>query len=267
MTDYDGFVYEWTNIKNNKKYIGSHLGTTDDGYIGSGIYFLRSFKKSPDRFVRTILEFVKGDRATLLQREQHYLNSIPDIANNKNYYNVSPNAGGGYNHGHLTDQERTALYQNWVNASKARLASMSTEERDQLKAKKQQTWSDHIDIRQQHAEKTKLRRLQEEALKSDQEKEEFKQKMQTVYWSRSVEEIKSHHDKQSSGVKKWHQTKSAEVEQQRVSKMAATKQQLRLKYIHHPGSLLRKQIPFEEMDSWLQQGWQKGMGPKNLGKV
>jgi len=31
----EAFVYIWTNIKNNKKYIGYHKGTVDDGYICS----------------------------------------------------------------------------------------------------------------------------------------------------------------------------------------------------------------------------------------
>lgn len=36
---YYGFVYEWTNLVNGKKYIGSHAGTENDGYIGSGVAF------------------------------------------------------------------------------------------------------------------------------------------------------------------------------------------------------------------------------------
>ena len=37
--DYFGYVYKWTNIKNGKKYIGSHYGSVDDSYTGSGKYF------------------------------------------------------------------------------------------------------------------------------------------------------------------------------------------------------------------------------------
>ena len=28
-----GFVYMWVNKINNKKYVGSHIGTEDDGYM------------------------------------------------------------------------------------------------------------------------------------------------------------------------------------------------------------------------------------------
>ena len=32
ISSYDAFVYEYTNIENGKKYVGSHLGTLGDGY-------------------------------------------------------------------------------------------------------------------------------------------------------------------------------------------------------------------------------------------
>lgn len=43
-----GFVYCWTDSTNGKTYVGSHMGSTDDGYIGSGIKFLNAYKKRPD---------------------------------------------------------------------------------------------------------------------------------------------------------------------------------------------------------------------------
>ena len=32
ISSYDAFVYEYTNVENGKKYVGSHLGTVGDGY-------------------------------------------------------------------------------------------------------------------------------------------------------------------------------------------------------------------------------------------
>lgn len=51
-----GFVYLWVNRNNGKWYIGSHAGTLDDGYVGSGKVFQRAVKKHGlDVFERTIL--------------------------------------------------------------------------------------------------------------------------------------------------------------------------------------------------------------------
>jgi predicted transcriptional regulator len=74
--EYYGFVYLWENThpeaKIHKKYIGQHIGTVDDGYIGSGIIFLKKFyaKKYRGFWKRTILK---------------YCNNIDDL--NKSEYN------------------------------------------------------------------------------------------------------------------------------------------------------------------------------------
>lgn len=51
-----GFVYKWSNKVNNKWYIGSHKGSLDDGYIGSGYQFNLALKKyGIESFTREIL--------------------------------------------------------------------------------------------------------------------------------------------------------------------------------------------------------------------
>ena len=50
-----GFVYRWTDTSNGMYYIGSHKGTPDDGYIGSGTWFMRAYKSRPKSFVREVL--------------------------------------------------------------------------------------------------------------------------------------------------------------------------------------------------------------------
>ena len=91
---YDGFVYEWTNKKNGMKYLGSHVGTIDDGYTGSGKRFLNTVNKyGIEIFDREIVEYV-GEKTNIFAREQHYLDER-DCAKSKNYYNISPTAGGG----------------------------------------------------------------------------------------------------------------------------------------------------------------------------
>lgn len=63
MKDYYGFIYLWTNThpdaNKHSKYIGQHIGKTDDGYTGSGVIFLKRFKakKYQGFWKRTILQY------------------------------------------------------------------------------------------------------------------------------------------------------------------------------------------------------------------
>ena len=41
----EGFVYRWTNRTNGRWYIGSHAGTPEDGYVGSGKAFRLALRK------------------------------------------------------------------------------------------------------------------------------------------------------------------------------------------------------------------------------
>jgi len=88
-----GFVYIWTNQINNKKYIGSHYGNINDGYIGSGIYFQKAYKKYKDNFKRDILYIGNLYKEV----EEHYLNKY-NVAENKEYYNLKNNSIGGWSH-------------------------------------------------------------------------------------------------------------------------------------------------------------------------
>lgn len=64
------FVYRWDNIVTKEYYIGVHQGTPDDGYIGSGILFLRKYKSKKDQFVRIIIEtFENKEDAYNFERE------------------------------------------------------------------------------------------------------------------------------------------------------------------------------------------------------
>lgn len=90
-----GFVYLWENVENGKRYIGSHKGSADDGYIGSGVYFKRAYLKKPSNFIRTIL-YVGND---FLKVEEHFL-KLFDVSKNKGFYNLKNEAVGGWNHVH-----------------------------------------------------------------------------------------------------------------------------------------------------------------------
>jgi hypothetical protein len=93
-----GFVYLWRNIKTNKKYIGSHKGSPDDGYVGSGLLFSRAYKKNPDDFTRQIL-YIGENYRKIEARVLRLLNA----AKSKDFYNLKNDAIGGWEHAHTKE--------------------------------------------------------------------------------------------------------------------------------------------------------------------
>lgn len=92
--NYSGFIYEWINKIDGMKYLGSHKGTINDGYTGSGKRFENAKNKyGIENFERTIVEYVEKEE-DILVREQYYLDER-NCAKSPLYYNISPNAGGG----------------------------------------------------------------------------------------------------------------------------------------------------------------------------
>jgi group I intron endonuclease len=90
------FIYLTTNNVNGKKYLGSHYGKLDDGYLGSGKLFLRALNRyGAENFTREILEVV--DRDSQFEREQHYLEKY-NVVDDQQYYNLNPKAGGGFDY-------------------------------------------------------------------------------------------------------------------------------------------------------------------------
>ena len=84
-----GFVYRWTDTSNGMYYIGSHKGTPDDGYVGSGIHFKRAYEKRPSSFVREII--YKGPHYREL--EEFILEEL-DAAKDDKSYNLKNTAIG-----------------------------------------------------------------------------------------------------------------------------------------------------------------------------
>ena len=102
-----GFIYLWYDKKHKKFYLGSHLGLSNDGYIGSNYHLKCAFKSRPETFKRRILElFDDISPKELIQKEQNWLNLIkPQELTNK-YYNEKNVASGGNIVGYLSPEKR-----------------------------------------------------------------------------------------------------------------------------------------------------------------
>lgn len=101
---YIGFIYLWFDTIHKWYYIGSHKGSIDDGYIGSGKVFLKTYKLRPHTFKRKIITLIEKEENILIE-EQKWLNLIKpeelltncNIKNNTcKYYNLRKVATGGY---------------------------------------------------------------------------------------------------------------------------------------------------------------------------
>lgn len=84
-----GYIYETTNLINNKKYIGKHIHDSfDTNYYGSGVALKRALNKYGKENFKTIILEEINDLDILSNRETYWIehyNAVKD----KNYYNNS----------------------------------------------------------------------------------------------------------------------------------------------------------------------------------
>lgn len=98
---FSGFIYRWTNLINDKKYIGQHFGDLDDGYVGSGVTFKRAVKKYKiENFSREILEFFELVSPAELDQAEKYWITYYDAVNSPEYYNLTEGGKGTKGHKH-----------------------------------------------------------------------------------------------------------------------------------------------------------------------
>jgi len=88
ISSYDAFVYEYTNIENGMKYVGSHLGTLGDGYWHSSrnLKFIDLFSGMSPIFEYKILGVGSFDEMKNLEAKIHKDN---EVVSNKMYYNLA----------------------------------------------------------------------------------------------------------------------------------------------------------------------------------
>lgn len=99
-----GFIYETTNLKNGKKYIGSHKRSQDPNdpddswYLGSGALLWKAIHKyGKENFSRRILMECYSQKD--LEEKETQVLMITDAANSKFYYNIMPSFFGGTSKG------------------------------------------------------------------------------------------------------------------------------------------------------------------------
>lgn len=83
-----GFIYIWYDCKNKKYYVGSHLGTEDDGYVCSSRWMRQSYKRRPEDFKRRILRR-NIPKQILKEEEYRWLKLIKKEELGKRYYNLT----------------------------------------------------------------------------------------------------------------------------------------------------------------------------------
>lgn len=89
------YIYLTTNLINNKKYIGKHIGSLDDDYLGSGISIHRAIEKyKKENFKKEIL-YIAKDEEEMNLKEKYYI-SYYNAVEDPNFYNIADGGQGGY---------------------------------------------------------------------------------------------------------------------------------------------------------------------------
>jgi hypothetical protein len=86
----EAFVYCWVDRATNKLYVGSHKGSTDDGYICSSKHMLKEYKERPTDFSRQIV--AEGLHSDMRKFEGAILKSV-NAKNDEQFYNKHNNDG------------------------------------------------------------------------------------------------------------------------------------------------------------------------------
>jgi len=87
----ESFVYLWICKDTDRKYIGKHKGTADDGYVCSSESLIAEYNECPSRFIRTILAY--GTDQEMLELETQLLITL-QAKKSHLYYNMSHNLTG-----------------------------------------------------------------------------------------------------------------------------------------------------------------------------
>ena len=90
---FEAFIYKWTNLENNKKYLGSRKGKPGDGYkdTSKNIEFKKDRANSKSEFKYEVLEY--GDYEEIKNKERSILKKV-DAAKSDDWYNNHNGSSG-----------------------------------------------------------------------------------------------------------------------------------------------------------------------------
>ncbi len=119
----------WESVTTGKKYVGSHYGHLNDGYISSSNHFNEIYQADPASFSRRIL-YEGLSRKEALSIEKNLLIAV-NAAASTDYYNLHNEPGKGWSH--HSDPELAKIYYSKISKSKKGQPS---------KVKGQNIWTD-----------------------------------------------------------------------------------------------------------------------------
>ena len=166
-----------------------------------------------------ITEIIYGDGITNISQTEYWKQSIKK------------------NHTRINDRRRKTIEENW-----------NEEFRLNLKTKKKESWKVSPKL-ETHREKTRLRRIQEEKNKTEEERKEFSELMKTAYWSRTEQEMNSHKEKHSIATKKSYENNP------KLRKSRGESSTNRL-WINKGGK--NKRVFGDVIEEYLNHGWVRG---------
>lgn len=86
ISSLDAFVYCWTDHLTNRLYIGSHKGSTTDGYVCSSKVMMEQYNKRPHDFTRQIV--AEGQWSDIRRLEARLLITV-NARDDDQFYNQS----------------------------------------------------------------------------------------------------------------------------------------------------------------------------------
>lgn len=285
-------IYKIENILNGKLYIGMHrTNNLDDNYLGSGTLLKKAIKKyGIDNFTKEYL-FIFDDEDAMINKEIELITE--DIINDELYYNLKTGGAGGK----LTDDiiNKISL------ANSGRTMSHISIEKGLQTRKRNGTWyksgTEHHFYNKTHTNETR----------ADISKQLYKHYEDNDTWNKgkSYNFLDEHEYKKFghpdtivvkdktgdkfrvnvndkrylSGELVGHTTGYTSVKDKNGNILSVKTNDTRIlsgelvgvsknnKWVHNKTLKERKSLNITVIDEYIQNGWELGMGPKNLKKI